>query len=293
MSLFVQQVVNGLSSGAIYASLGLALVLIFRAQGLINVGQGEMATFSAYLGWQFAALGIAMYVAFPIVIVLSFCLGMALERFVIRPVQTRPPLDMLVVTLGLMLVFNNLVGLVWGTETKAVDSLFPDGRLRVGGVVLAYDVVGILAILVVSCGALALLYRATPMGLMMRATTANRDSALLCSIPTNKVLMLSWGLAAAVGGLAGMLVAPKVFLDPNLMIGVLVYAFAAAALGGFDSPFGVVVGGLVVGVVESLAGAYIAVIGTDLKILVPLVIIGAMLLVRPQGLLGTTKVVRL
>lgn len=293
MSLFVQQVINGLSAGAIYASLALALVLIFRTQGLVNVAQGEMATFSAYVAWQFAAFGWSMYAVFPAVIAVSFVLGMALERLVIRPVQTRPPLDILVVTLGLLLIFNNLAAAIWGTEVKSLPSIFPSGQFQLGGVVVAWDILGILLLLLVVCGALALLYRATSFGLMMRATTANRESALLCSIHTNRVLMLSWGLAASVGGLAGLLVAPKLFLDPNLMIGVLVYGFAAAALGGFDSPIGVVVGGLVVGVVESLAGTYVSFVGTDLKILVPLVVISAVLLIRPQGLFGTTKVVRL
>jgi len=292
MTLFIQQVVDGIASGVIYAALALALVLIYRSMTLVNVAQGEMAMFSTYIAWQLTAWGLPIALAAPLVVGISLLGGMAVERVVIRPVQHRSVLDVLVVTLGLLLIFNSAAGAIWGTTAKRLPSLFPDDTVAIGGVTFGLETLGIVAVLLVVCGALAALFRFTSIGLAMRATTSNRESARLCGIPAHRMLMLGWGLAAALGGLAGVLIAPRVFLDPNMMLGVLVYAFAATALGGFDSPLGAVIGGVIVGVVENLAGVYVGFIGTDLKVLVPLILIVGVLLVRPRGLLGSPRVAR-
>jgi branched-chain amino acid transport system permease protein len=276
----------------VYAALALALVLIYRSMTLINVAQGEMAMFSTYGAWQLTAWGLPIGVAAPIVVLASLLGGMAVERIVIRPVQNRSVLDALVVTLGLLLIFNSGAGAIWGTTTKSLPSLFPSDTVTIGHVAFGVETLGILGVLLAVVAALGVMFRFTSIGLAMRATTSNADSARLCGIHVNRMLMLGWGLAAALGALAGILIAPSLFLDPNMMLGVLVYAFAAAALGGFDSPLGAVLGGVIVGIVENLAGTYVGFVGSDLKLLVPLVLIVAVLLVRPRGLLGSTRVVR-
>jgi branched-chain amino acid transport system permease protein len=292
MTLLIQQIADGAASGVIYASLALALVLIYRSMSLINIAQGEMAMFSTYLAWQLTAWGVPIVLAAAVVVVISFVAGMAVERLVIRPVQNRSVLDALVVTLGLLLIFNSGAAAIWGTTTKRVPSLFPGRTVALGGMTFGIETLGIVAVLVLVCAGLALLLRHTPIGLAMRATTSRRESARLCGIPANRMLMLGWGLAAGLGALAGVLIAPTLFLDTNMMLGVLIYAFAAAALGGFDSPVGAVIGGVICGITENLAGAYLPFVGSDLKVLVPLVLTVGVLLVRPRGLLGSQRVAR-
>ena len=292
MAGFLQQVVEGLGAGAIYASLALALVLIYQFTGIVNFAQGELAMFSTYLAWQCVAAGLPFWLALALTLVVSFAGGMLIERVIIRPVEGAPELTLVIVTVGLFIFVNAAAGWIWTFLIKDFPNPFPGGALEAGGISVGFSTLGVLGVVGLVMGLLYLLFQHTKIGLGMRAVATNPESARLVGIRVGWTLALGWGLAATVGAVSGVLVAPLLFLEPNMMGGVLIYAFAAATLGGFDSPVGAVVGGLIVGVAETLAGAYVGFIGSDLKVGVPLVIILGVLLLRPQGLFGRAVVER-
>ncbi|MET8986466.1 branched-chain amino acid ABC transporter permease [Nonomuraea wenchangensis] len=292
MAGFLQQVVEGLGAGAVYASLALALVLIYQFTGIVNFAQGELAMFSTYVAWQSMAAGLPFWAALALTLAVSFAGGMLIERIVIRPVEGAPELTLVIVTVGLFIFVNAAAGWIWTFLIKDFPNPFPRGALEVGGVSVGFSTLGVLGVVALVMGLLYLLFQHTKIGLGMRAVAANPDSARLVGIRVGRTLALGWGLAATVGAVSGVLVAPLLFLEPNMMGGVLIYAFAAATLGGFDSPAGAVAGGVIVGVAETLAGAYVPAVGSDLKIGVPLAIILGVLLVRPRGLFGRAVVER-
>jgi branched-chain amino acid transport system permease protein len=289
---FVQDVVNGIADGSVYGALALALVLIFRSTGIVNFAQGEMAMFSTFIAWGLTEAGIAVAPALAIAVVLSFLGGMLIERVLIRPVEGGDPLALVIVTLGLLILLNSAAGWIWGCNNRSFPSLFGDDSFEVGGVRIDVESIGIIILMLTVVGLIWLIFNRTKIGLAMRAVSINPESSRLSGIPVGRTLMVGWGLAAAVGALAGGLVAARLFLDVNFMGSVLIYSFAAATLGGFDSPLGAIVGGWIIGVTETLAGDYIGFIGSDLKILVPLAIILAVLMVRPSGLFGSPEVAR-
>ncbi len=284
--------VDGIADGSIYATLALALVLIFRSTGIVNFAQGEMAMFSTFVAWGLADAGWPLWLALLGALAVSFLGGMAIERVLIRPVEGGRPLTMVIVTLGLFVLVNSAAGWIWGFSNRGFPRIFPAGTARLGQVAFSLESLGIIAVLLAVVGLLWLLFQHTRAGLAMRAVAQNPGSSRLVGIRVGRTLMLGWGLAALLGALAGVLVAPRLFLDVNLMGGVLVYAFAGAALGGFDSPLGAVVGSWIIGVTENLAGTYVDAIGADLKVLVPLAVIFVVLLVRPSGLFGSPEVTR-
>ena len=292
MSLFLQQTINGIATGCIYASLALALVLIYRSTNIVNFAQGEMAVFSTFVAWQLTEYGLPIWLAIAVTLALSFTAGVVIERTVIRPVENAPVLTVVIVTLGLLLVFNQGAGWVWDFLVKRFPSPFPSNTIQAGDVQVPLYSLGVVAVLAVTVVLLYGLFQYTKVGLAMRAAAANPESSRLVGINVGRMLMLGWGLAAMLGALSGVMVAPKLFLEPNMMLGVQIYAFAAATLGGFDSPVGAVIGGIVVGVAENLAGTYVDFIGSDLKITVPLVIIFAVLMAKPTGLFGKQVVAR-
>ena len=292
MELFVQQVISGMASGAIYASLALALVLIYRSTDIVNFAQGELAMFATYIAWQLVQDGASYWLAVGVTLIAAFVGGMVIERVVIRPVERRSVLTIIIVTIGLFILINALAGFIWTFQVRGFPSPWPARNVMLGEVRVGVGPLGILAVVGLVVGALYVLFAKTKLGLVMRAVAENPESSRLVGIRVGWMLALGWGLAAAVGAVSGILVAPIVFLSPNMMLSVLVFAFAAATLGGFDSPLGAVVGGLVVGISENLAGTYIEAIGADLRIIVPIVIIVAVLLVRPQGLFGHATVER-
>ena len=292
MERFLQVVVDGIADGSVYAALALALVLIFRSTGVVNFAQGEMAMFATFVAWALADAGVPLLLAVLGALVFAFAAGMVVERLLIRPVEGSNPLSLVIVTLGLFIVINSAAGWIWGFNIKEFPALFPRGVAEIGNVSLSIESLGIIAVLLVVVGLLWLLFTKTPIGLAMRAAAQSPSSARLVGVPVGRMLMLGWGLASLLGALAGVLVAHRLFLDTNLMAGVLVYSFAGAALGGFDSPIGAVVGSWIIGVTEALAGTYINVIGSDLKVLVPLGIIFVVLVVRPAGLFGSPEVTR-
>jgi branched-chain amino acid transport system permease protein len=289
---FLQVVVDGIADGSIYAALALALVLIFRSTGVVNFAQGEMAMFATFLAWALADAGVPLGLALAGALALAFLGGMVVERVLIRPVEGGNPLNLVIVSLGLFIVVNAAAGWIWGFDLRDFPRLFPGGVASIGGVSLSIESLGTIAVLLVVVGLLWLLFTHTPIGLAMRAAAQDPASARLVGVPVGRMLMLGWGLASLLGAVAGVLVAHRLFLDTNLMAGVLVYSFAGAALGGFDSPLGAVVGSWIIGVTEALAGTYVDAIGSDLKVLVPLTVIFVVLLVRPAGLFGSPEVTR-
>ncbi len=278
-----QQIFSGLATGAIYASVSLALVMIYRATDLVNFAQGEMAMFSTYIAWSLVNAGWPFWVAFVVTLVASFLGGMAIERVVIRPVEKAPVLAAVIVTIALLLIFNSLAGWIYTYTVQDFPSPFPD-RPVLGALMTTRDL-GVIGVTLVMLILLFAFFRFTSTGLAMRAAAQNPESARLCGIPVGRMLAIGWGLAAAIGATAGIMVAPVLFLDPNMMGGVLLYAFAGALLGGITSPIGAVAGGLIVGVTENLVGTYL--IASQLKLTVALALIVLVLVFRPNGLFGT------
>ena len=288
MHQFLQQIFSGLAAGAIYASLALALVMIYRATDLVNFAQGEMAMFSTYIAWTLVNAGLPFWLAFLITLVVSFLGGMIIERVVIRPVENAPVLAAVVVTIGLLLIFNSVAGWIYTYTVQDFPSPFPD-RPVFGALMTTRDL-GVIGVTLVMLVLLFAFFRYTPIGLAMRAAAQNPVSARLCGIRVGRMLAVGWGLAAMIGATAGVMVAPVLFLDPNMMGGVLIYAFAGALLGGITSPIGAVIGGLIVGVTENLVGTYL--IASQLKLTVAFALIILVLVFRPNGLFGTAIVRR-
>ncbi len=288
MNLFLHQVLSGLATGGIYASVALALVMIYQATHLVNFAQGEMAMFATYLAWALMQAGVPYWGAFAITVVAAFVLGVVIERVVIRPVENAPILAVVIVFIALLVIFNSLAGWIFSYTIKPFPSPFPAEPLFGNSYVSSHEL-GSTAITLVVLLLLFVFFRFTPLGLAMRAAAQNPVSSRLVGIRVGWMLALGWGLAAAIGAIAGMMVAPTVFLEPNMMGGILLYAFAGALLGGIDSPGGAVLGGFIVGVLENVVGVYI---GTELKLTVALVVIIGVLVVRPSGMFGKVHVVR-
>jgi branched-chain amino acid transport system permease protein len=288
MHELLQQVFSGLAAGSIYASVALALVMIYRSTDLVNFAQGEMAMFSTYIAWTLVNAGLPFWAAFAITLIVSFLGGMLIERVVIRPVENAPVLAAVVVTIGLLLIFNSVAGWIYSYTVQDFPSPFPD-RPLFHALITTRDL-GVIAVSLIMLVLLFLFFRFTSTGLAMRAAAQNPASARLCGIRVGRMLAIGWGLAAAIGATAGIMVAPVLFLDPNMMGGVLLYAFAGALLGGITSPVGAVVGGLIVGVTENLVGTYL--IASQLKLTVALALIILVLVFKPNGLFGTAVVRR-
>jgi branched-chain amino acid transport system permease protein len=289
---FAQQVVSGLAAGSIYASLALALVLIYRSTDIVNFAQGEMATFTTFVAWSLMNNGFSYWPAFALTLVIAFFGGAAVERTVIRPVEHRPEIVIVIVTIGLLILINGLTGWIWDPQVKSFDSPFPNETVEVGGVVLSIVDLGTLGVVFATFLCVWAFFRFTTLGLAMRAVANNPDSSRLVGVRVGWMLALGWGLAAVLGAVAGMMAAPIAFLDPNMMLIILIYAFAAAVLGGIDSPVGAVVGGLLLGVIINLLGRYVDFVGSDLRLPAALVVLLVVLLIRPAGLFGHAVVRR-
>ena len=289
MDTFLHQVLAGLATGGIYASVALALVMIHQATHLVNFAQGEMAMFSTYIAWALIHAGVPYWVAFFLTIGISFVLGAAIQQLILRPIRSASVLPLVIVFIGLLVIFNSLAGWIFTYTIKVFPSPFPKEPLFGQHYVSSHEL-GAIAVTLVVLVLLWAFFRFTSLGLAMRAAAQNPASSRLVGIRVGWMLALGWGLAAAIGAVAGMMVAPIVFLDPNMMSGILLYGFAAALLGGIDNPLGAVIGGFVVGVLENLLGAYV--IGTELKLSVALVLIVATLTLRPDGLFGKRVVTR-
>jgi branched-chain amino acid transport system permease protein len=292
MAEFLQLVVSGIATGGIFASLALALVLIYNAMGLVNFAQGEMAMLATFIAYTLINRGVNYWIAVPATLVLAFAGGIVIQRVVIRPVERAPILTLVIITLGLTTLINGLAGFIFGYVPRSVDSPFSPGTVGVVGVYVSYRDLGVIAVSGVVLLLMYLLLQRTKLGLTMRAAAHHPEASRLLGVRVSWMLALGWGLASAVGAVSGIMVAPVLLLEPNMMQSIIIYAFTAAVLGGIESPLGAVVGGLIVGVTVNLAGAYIPFVGGDLQLAVALAIIVGVLIIRPNGLFGRAAVRR-
>jgi branched-chain amino acid transport system permease protein len=291
MELFLHQVLAGLATGGIYACMALAIVMIYQAIDSLNFAQGEMAMFSTFIAWQLIQWGLPYWAAFFATIGISFAAGVAIERIVFKPLRNAPLLSHIVVFIALFGILNSLAGFIWDFSIKSFPSPFGQRPLFGSGLMSMHDA-GMIFVTWIVLVLLFVFFRYTRVGLAMRATAANPDSARLVGIRVGWMVALGWGMAAAIGAVAGMLIAPVVFLEPNMMLSILLYGFAAAVVGGLNSPLGAVVGGFAVGVIENLAGTFIPYVGRELKLTIALALIIAVLTLKPSGLFGKTIVHR-
>jgi branched-chain amino acid transport system permease protein len=286
MREFIEQVIAGVAAGGIYASLALALVLIYRAMGLINFAQGEFAMFTAFICWSLLQgpelpFGLAVVVAVLGGAIAAF----AIERLIVRPFEHGSPLMIVIVTLALFQIANSVAGFIWGYSPRSFPSPFPAKPIDLAGILISIQDAAIIGVSLFMLVLLYLLFNRTRLGLAMRAAALYPDVSALLGVRTGLMLGLGWGLATGVGAVSGILVAPRILLEPNMMQSVIIYAFAAAVLGGIDSPIGAVVGGLSLGVVLALIGAYVPPLA-DLRLALSLLLIVVLLVVRPSGLFG-------
>jgi branched-chain amino acid transport system permease protein len=300
MEQLLQQTASGLANGAIYACLALALVMIFVSTDHINFAQGELSMFSAFICWQLLQWGVSFWIALPAVALFSFLIGVSIERVILRPLHNAPILSVVVVFIGLLAIFHSLAGAIWGHTIKAFPSPFPNITFAGSGYIGPHQI-GMIAVTLVLLLALFGFFRFTPLGLAMRAAAQNPASARLAGIRVDWMLALGWGLAAAIGAVAGTLVAPAVYLEPNMMASILLYGFAGALVGGISSPGGAVAGGFIVGVLENLVAYFgnllekstgLYVVGNGEKLMVALVIVITVLTLKPSGLFGHVTVKR-
>ncbi|GAA3773245.1 branched-chain amino acid ABC transporter permease [Microbacterium kribbense] len=291
-SQFIQLIVDGLASGSIYAALALAIVLVYRATGLVNFAQGVMAVFSTYIAFTLWRAGLWPIAAILLAVGVSLVFGAGVERVVIRRFERGSVATAIVVTVGLFVLIQGISGAIWSYNPLTFPSLFPLSTVKIAGAVIGVRSLGTIAVLVVVVVLLQLLFQKTKLGLALRAVADNPESGSLLGLHVGRLLMIGWALAAALGAIAGCLVAPQVFLTPSMLDFVLVYALAAIITGGLDSPVGAVIAAWLIGILENLASAYLPVIGDDLKIIVPLLAMFIVLTVRPQGLFGRKELVR-
>ncbi len=291
MELFLQQVMTGLATGGIYACMALAVVMIYQAIDHLNFAQGEMAMFSTFIAWQMISWGQPYWIAFVIAVVVSFLGGVLIERVLFRPIHNAPILSNLVAFIALFSILNSGAGYLWDYTIKSFPTPF-GSKPFLGMTLIGTHQAGMIGVTLALLGLLYLFFRGTRLGLAMRAAAANPESARLVGIRVGWMTALGWGMAAAIGAVAGMLIAPVVFLEPNMMLGVLLYGFAGAVLGGLTSPGGAVVGGFLVGIIENLAGSFIPYVGRELKLSIALFLIVAVLMVRPSGIFGRQVVTR-
>lgn len=292
MGTFIQLVVDGLATGSVYAALALAIVLVNQATGLINFAQGGLAVLSAYLAYAFLQLGLPLVLAILAAVVLSFFIGALVERFLVRRFERGDPDTAVVVTIGLLTLVTGIAAIIWTYNNLSFPSLFPLTSVEILGAVVSVRSLATTVSIVVIMVVLQVLFLRTKLGLALRAVADNPDSAALSGLPVGRLLMVGWGLAATLGAIAGILVAPQLTLTPGMLDTALVYALAAVILGGLTSPIGVVIAAWIIGVLENLAAVYIDFIGFDLKVAVPFILIFVVLIVRPQGLFGRKTVVR-
>jgi len=291
MELFIQQLLSGIASGAIYALMALAVVMIYQTINNLNFAQGEMAMFSTFIAWQLLEWGMPFWGASVITVALSFLGGLIIERVVFKPIRRAPELTHVVMFIALFAVFNSLAGFIWDFTIKPFPSPFGTAPLLGSGLLSTHQA-GMIGVTVLMVGLLYGFFRYTRLGLAMRAAAENPASARLVGIRVGWMTALGWGMAAAIGAVAGLLIAPVVFLEPNMMLAILLYGFAGAVLGGLTSPGGAVFGGFAVGIVEAMAGTYIPVVGTEIKQPIALFLIVLVLVFKPTGLFGRRIVQR-
>jgi branched-chain amino acid transport system permease protein len=285
---FVDLTLNGISTGTIYAAVALALVIIWRSTRIVNFAQGGMLMVTTFLAWALISAGASYWVAFVAALASGLVIGALVERLLMRKLVGAPPLNAVIVAFGLLILLQAAAGMIWGNTPRSFPAAFSLRGYRVGGTNLLFtpNDTFIVLIVIVVAAALALLFRRTSLGLRMRASAFAPEVARLLGVRVGRMLTLGWALAAMTGALAGVLVAPSVFLGPNSFDPILIIGFVAAVLGGLDSPPGAVIGGLVLGLVLSYVSGYE---GSALVPLAALVILVIVLMIRPTGLFAATR----
>jgi len=295
---FAQYTVEGLALGSVYGSLALALVLVYRATHVINFAQGELAMFTTYIAYELMLKGLSYWEAFAATLAIAFVLGTALQVAIIRPVQHRSVIATVIVTVGLFILIDGVVNWIWGGDFKFMKSPFGNGSWDVGGVSISHLYVGMVIVVFASVVLVWALFRFTKLGLGMRAAALRPAAASLVGVRVDSMLAIGWGLAALLGAVAGLMAEPtQIFLSPTLMQPILVYAFAAAVLGGLESPAGALIGGLLIGVMLTLITGYAPHIGSfvvtsELQLPFSFAVLLVVLLIRPSGLFGRREVRR-
>jgi branched-chain amino acid transport system permease protein len=289
MEAFLHQLMLGISSGAIYGGVALALVMIFKSTHHVNFAQGELAMFTTYVGWTLIQAGLPYWLAFVLTLAAAFALAAAIQALLLQRVQHAPVLVVVIVFIGLLIFLNSMASWIFGTAIKPFPSPFAADAWY-GTSYFSPHQVGMTVVTLATLAVVYGFFRYTRLGLAMRAAAVNPMSSRLVGVRVDLMLALGWGFAGLLGAVAGMMAAPMFYLAPDMMSGILVYALAAALLGGIDNPWGAPVGGLIVGVAENLAGSYL--VGTQIRLSVALLIIVVVLLFKPSGLLGRKSVVR-
>jgi branched-chain amino acid transport system permease protein len=289
---FAQQTVAGLSQGAIFGSLALALVLIYRATEVINFAQGEMAMATTYIAYQLTLWHVTYWLAFFLTLVIAFALGAVVYGVLIRPVQHRSVIALVIVTVGLFILIDGLVTWKWGADLKFMAAPFGNQVYHAGGVAFSRQDLGVLLISILSVILLWTLFQFTKLGLAMRAAALRPAAASLVGVRVDWMLAIGWGLAAVLGAVAGLMTEPYVFLQPSMMQAILLYSFAAAVLGGLESPAGAVIGGLALGVFLNLVGQYVGFATSELRLPIAFAVLLVILLFKPTGLFGRKQVRR-
>jgi branched-chain amino acid transport system permease protein len=288
MTKFVDLTLSGISTGAVYAAVALALVLIWRATRIVNFAQGAMLMITTFIASAIISSTGSYWLGFGAALVAGLVFGALVERLLIRPVESAPPLNAVILTLGLYTLLVAVAGMIWGNTPRSFPPAFSLRGYVIGGTRLLFtpnDTFIVLVVIAVAVG-LALLFRATSLGLQMRAAAFAPEVARLLGVRVTQMLTIGWAMAAVAGALAGVLVAPAVFLGPNSFDPILISGFVAAVLGGLDSPQGAVIGGLVLGLALSYVSGYE---GSALAPLAALVILVAVLMLRPGGLFTATR----
>jgi len=291
MELFTNQILAGIATGAIYACMALAVVMIYQAIDHLNFAQGEMAMFSTFISWQLMQWGVPYWGSFLITLAFSFAGGILIERLLFKPLAKAPILTNVAGFIALFAIINSVAGLIWDFTIKQYPTPFGSSPFM-GSQLISTHQAGMIGVTVLLLVALYFFFQFTRIGLAMRAAASLPESARLVGVNTSWMIALGWGMAAAIGAIAGMLIAPVVFLEPSMMLGILLYGFAAAVLGGLTSPGGAVLGGFSVGILENLVATYVPYVGSELKLPIALVIIVTVLVVRPGGLFGRVHVQR-
>jgi len=292
MTRFIDLTLNGVSNGAIYTAVALAFVLIWRATRIVNFAAGGMLMISTFVASSVISSSGSYWLGFFVALAVGFVLGGVAERVLIRRVEGGPPLNAVIVTIGLLILLQAIAGMIWSATPRSFPPAFSIRGYHVGSHTYLFgpfDVFTVLAVLGMAT-ALLVLFRFTDLGLMMRASAFEPIVARLQGVRVGNMLTLGWALASLAGSLAGLLIGPQVFVGPNNFDPVAVFGFTAAVIGGLDSPLGALVGGLLLGLSLSYVSGYA---GASIVTLAALVILIAVLMVRPSGLFSSTKTRRI